>query len=84
MFPIRTYYANITFSAGGCKDLPGALTYNEDGVPEIETCWKLSEEELEHIRHTGRIYLYTMGERIPPVMLSVTSKIEADSGRNCQ
>ncbi len=52
------------------------MTYNEDGVPEIETCWKLSEEELEHIRHTGRIYLYTMGSGIPPVMLSVVSKIE--------
>ncbi len=80
MFPIRTYYANITFSAGGCKDLHGALTYNEDGVPEIETCWKLSEEKLEHIRHTGRIYLYTMGSGIPPVMLSVVSKIEVSGG----
>ena len=57
MIPIETYYSNIVFSTEGCKDLHGTLICNEDGPDEIETCWKLSEEELKQITQTGRIYL---------------------------
>lgn len=74
MIPIKTYYSNITFSAESCKNLPGTLIHNENGYDEIETCWELSEEELNQIIQTGRIYLYIMDRLIPPVMLSVTSK----------
>ena len=78
MIPIKTYYSNITFSAEGCKDLHGTLIHHDDAPDEIETCWKLSEEELKHIAQTGCIYLYTMGRWIPPVMLSVTSKVATE------
>ena len=78
MIPIETYYSNIVFSAEGCKDLHGTLIHNVDGPDEIETCWKLSEEELKHIAQTGCIYLYTMGHYVPPVILSVTSKVDAE------
>ena len=78
MIPIETYYSNITFSAVGCKDLHGTLIHHDNAPDEIETCWKLSEEELKHITQTGCIYLYTMGRWIPPVMLSVTSKVDME------
>ena len=78
MIPIETYYSNITFSAEGCKDLHGTLIHHDNAPDEIETCWKLSEEELKHIAQTGCIYLYTMGRWIPPVMLSVTSKVDME------
>ena len=78
MIPIETYYSNIIFSAEGCKDLHSTLIYNEDGIDEIETCWKLSEEELKRIAQTGCIYLYTMGRWIPPVMRSATSKVDTE------
>ena len=78
MIPIETYYSNIIFSAEGCKDLHGTLIHNEDGPDEIETCWKLSEEELKSITQTGCIYLYTVGRWIPPVMLSVKSKVHTE------
>ena len=78
MIPIETYYSNIIFSAEGCKDLHGTLIHHDDAPDEIETCWKLSEEELKHIAQTGCIYLYTMGRWIPPVMLSVTSKVDTE------
>ena len=78
MIPIETNYSNIIFSAEGSKDLLGTLIHNEDAPDEIETCWKLSEEELKHIAQTECIYLYTMGCWIPPVMLSVTSKVDTD------
>ena len=75
MIHIETYYSNITFSAEGCKDLHGTLIHHDNAPDEIETCWKLSEEEMKHIAQTGCIYLYTMGRWIPPVMLSVISKV---------
>ena len=78
MIPIETYYSNITFSAEGCKDLHGTLIHHDNAPDEIETCWKLSEEELKHIAQTGCIYLYTMGRWIPPVMLSVKSKVDTE------
>ena len=78
MKAIRTNYSNIIFSPEGWKDLHGTLIHNEDGPDEIETCWKLSEEELKHIAQCGYIYLYTMGRWIPPVMLSVTSKVDTE------
>ena len=78
MIPIETFYSNVIFSAEGCKDLYGTLIHNEDGSYEIETCWKLTEEELKHITQTGCIYLYTMGRWIPPVMLSVASKVDTE------
>ena len=78
MIPIETYYSNITFSAEGCKGLHGTLIHHDNAPGEIETCWKLSEEELKHIAQTGCIYLYTMGRWLPPVMLSVTSKVDTE------
>ena len=78
MIPIETYYSNITFSAEGCKDLHGTLIHHDNAPDEIETCWKLSEEEMKHIAQTGCIYLYTMGRWIPPVILSVTSKVATE------
>ena len=78
MIPIETYYSNIIFLAEGCKDLHGTLIHNEDSTDEIETCWKLSEEELKHIAQSGCVYLYTMGRWIPPVMLSVISKVATE------
>ena len=78
MIPIETYNSNITFSAEGCKDLHGTLIHHDNAPDEIETCWKLSEEELKHIAQTGCIYLYTMGRWIPPVILSVTSKVATE------
>ena len=78
MIPIETYYSNIIFSAEDCKELHGTLIHRDDAPDEIETCWKLSEEEMKHIAQTGCIYLYTMGRWIPPLMLSVISKIDTE------
>ena len=75
MIPVKTDYANIVFTAEGCKDLPGTLAVNEDGYPEVETCWELSEEELAQVMQTRRIFLYTMGRSVPPMMLATESQI---------
>ncbi len=75
MIPVKTEYANIVFTAEGCEDLPGTLAVNENGIPEIETCWELTPGELDRVNKTGRIYLYVMGRSIPPVALTTASQI---------
>lgn len=73
MKPIKTDYSNIVFVKEGCSDLPGTAYKYDDGTPGVETCWELSPEEMEQVRKTGRIYLYTMGNSVPPMFLSSES-----------
>ena len=73
MTPVRTEYSNVTFRAEGCIDLPGTAVTNPDGFPEVETCWELTDAELEQITKERRIYLYTMGRSVPPMFLSAVS-----------
>ena len=74
MTPIKTPYSNALFCKEGCEDLPGTHYRYEpnDGPGEtgIETVWQLSPEELEIVKRTGRIYLYTVGTSIAPLILS--------------
>ena len=43
------------------------------GTPVVITCWKLTEEEVEEFRRTGRVWLVAVGHTIPPVQLSTLS-----------
>lgn len=80
MIPVKTDYSNVTFTAEGCLDLPGTLAKNQDNIPEIETCWKLSPEELAQVNKTGCIFLYVMGHKMPPVALTTESMITLPGG----
>ena len=74
MKAIRTEYSNITYTAEGCFDLPATILDNpQTGGQEVETVWELSDEELERVKKDKRIYLYIMGTRVPPVLLSTES-----------
>lgn len=82
MIPVKTDYANIVFTAEGCEDLPGTLAVNENGFPEVETCWELSEEELAQVTQTRRIFLYTMGRGVPPMLLTTASQLAIGGDAN--
>lgn len=82
MIPVKTDYANIVFTAEGCRDLPGTLAVNEKGIPEVETCWELSDEELAQVIKTRRIFLYTVGRTVPPMALTTASQITFGGGAN--
>lgn len=82
MIPVKTDYANIVFTAEGCRDLPGTLAVNEKGIPEVETCWELSNEELAQVIETRRIFLYTVGRTVPPMALTTVSQITFGGGAN--
>lgn len=75
MTPIRTDYSNVTYTAGGCFDLPATIASRQDGSQEVETVWELTDEELEQINKDRRVYLYIMGRQMPPVFLSAKSEL---------
>ena len=75
MKPIKTEHSNAVFVKEGCLDLPGTEYKYDDGTPGVETCWELSPEELEQVKKTGRIFLYTLGSSVPPMFLSTKSEL---------
>lgn len=75
MIPIQTETTNIKFVLEGCNDLPATLFRLPDGHLEVETCWELTDEDLEHLIKNRRIYLYTMGRTLPPMLLSAESML---------
>lgn len=61
---------------------PNAMTANQcealsvyrgqyvDGTPVVISCWKMTAEEMEEVKRTGRIWLTVMGATMPPAHLS--------------
>lgn len=72
MFPISFDEANHV--SGPPKNMPDAdplnifMTKDGDEVLQI-SCWKLTEEELNIINNTGRVYLLVRGRKHPVVGL---------------
>lgn len=76
MKPIKRKLTNTIFKRPDCFDLPGTKYKYNDGTPAIETCWELSNEELEKVIKTKKIYVQQEGETLPPMALSVNSVLE--------
>lgn len=58
-------------------DLPITRLIYEDGSRAVESCWQLSDKELEIVRSTGKVYFVCIGETHPPILLSVKSQLES-------
>lgn len=76
MEPIRTETTNAVFTKEGCFDLPGTRYEYEDEECGVETCWQLTEEEIQRVARDGRIYVYMMGQTVPPMSLSTETCIK--------
>lgn len=50
--------------------------YTYKGDRQVISCWKVTQEELEEIQKTGRVWLIVMGNDMPPVNLSGTFPFE--------
>lgn len=50
-----------------CAPLSILRSKTEDNVPYIISCWKLTEEELNEIIKTKRVWLLVAGHSMPPV-----------------
>jgi hypothetical protein len=44
-------------------------TVTSDEMPVVISCWKVTQEELEEIQRTGRVWLMVYGVTMPPVVL---------------
>lgn len=73
MKPTKRKTTNTIFKRPDCFDLPGTRYKYSDGTPAIETCWELSEEEIEKVIKTKKIYIQQEGETLPPMAVSVNS-----------
>ena len=73
--PIKTDKTNVIYVAKGCNDLP-ATQHLVDNMELTETCWQLTEEEIQKITETGNIYYSVVGKTIVPMFLHVDSMIE--------
>lgn len=56
-------------TAEQCDPLSVWVGKCEDGLPRVISCFKLTKEELQEINRTGRVWLFVMGQTMPPVAL---------------
>jgi len=81
MKPVKTEFTNSTLKApegsDDVIDLPITTLVYPDGSHAVESCWKLSKEELEKIIETGKVYFVCMGKTHPPILLSIKSQLES-------
>ncbi len=75
MYPTAFEGSNAVLDAPeGCPVPVGPINVcravNEDGIPTVITCWKLTQEDLDEIIRTKRVWLGAMGLSMPPVWLS--------------
>lgn len=74
MEPINFEGANVVYGVNQPEytPLPAECIWNRE-AGQINTCWKLSTEELERVKETGVIWLsvLTFGKPLQPVLLSV-------------
>lgn len=83
MKPVKTDYSNITYVADGCGDLPATVCQNLDlKRQEIETVWELSDDEIRQITEGKRIYLYIVGESVPPMAICTESQLMWEGSNN--
>lgn len=74
MIPVIFKEANSVFYSRE----PSVLSLPVEIVPgssgQLNTCWQLSEEEIETIKETGLVWLsiLSFGNPIPPILLSST------------
>ena len=50
------------------------------GRPVVVSCWKLTQEELDHLAAGGRLWLYVWGDTMPPVALTAEHPFQNPEG----
>jgi hypothetical protein len=66
----------------GVKSLPIFRSAPDDPEgPYLISCWQLTQEEMEEVKRTGIVWLYTLGTTTPPVALSGKSPWPKGEGK---
>lgn len=83
MKPVQTETTNCVYTLEGCHDLP-ATNFHSNVGEGVEVCFELSDEELEEIKKTKRIYLDILGRGVPPICLNSYSSLIVGGNENEQ
>lgn len=59
--------ADMTYE--DCAALSVLRLVDENGQSMVISCWKLSQEELDEINKTGRVWLGVLGVTMPPAFI---------------
>lgn len=80
MKPINYEHANAVLKAPDNApeviDLPITRLKYLDGTIGVESCWELSDEELDKIKKTKRVYFVCLGSTHPPILLKCKSELD--------
>lgn len=77
MSPIKFEECNFTFlkpedmTDEECGSLEVCRCTDHHGFPVIISCWNLTQEEIDEVQQTGKIWLTVTGESMNPVNLQV-------------
>lgn len=71
MQPVYTKNTNTKFIADGCGNLPATVKETPEGRV-IETCWKLTPEEMDKVMKSGVIFIQQWGI-VPPMNVEARS-----------
>lgn len=74
MKPVRTDTTNCVLKSPtpDVQDLP-VTRFDIDGCPVVESCFELSDEDIEMILKTRKIYFSIYGTTHPPIYIGVES-----------
>lgn len=78
MFPKKT---NISLNV---NSFPATKFTHEDVTPGIETCWELTEEDIQTIIKTKCIYVRVLGRTVPPMHVDVHSVFRKEQNKDEQ
>lgn len=82
MVPTAFNEENATLDAPpgmeNCDPLPVYCGRCTNGHPMIVSCWKFTEDEIEEIKRTGRLWLVVHGSVMVPVSLTGTYPFAED------
>lgn len=80
MKPIKHEHTNDILKApansDNVEDLPIARICFDNGVNAIESCWEMTDEELEIIKKSKKIYFTCFGVTHPPILITAKSHIK--------
>lgn len=79
MKPIKNENTNdVLLPPEGSEDiipLPIARIVFSDGTQAVESCWELTEDEIQEIIKTKRIYFLSISRTHPPIWIGTKSHI---------
>lgn len=77
MKPIKTNSTNgVLRGSGDVADLHVTNLRYGDGSEVVESCWELSDEEVQTIARTKRVYFLCLGNTHPPMMLKTEPEVK--------